>query len=221
MLVSGDFTQLIKSSTDTYSTEAFGNAWWDFQNAQWIADSSVPYLSGNVYKATTYNDADYFIGNVKSAQRYQSNGISFLTSTDTLKSTPFYPDDSQTLSTISSGVIFNIDSDGANSVASVDGSSITIFGGVFNFPNNIQNVAIYNNNNNTWSGFEGADWKGQVSTMAVNNNLLYVGGRFTGSTTNNLAVFDLFNRSLSLFPSVQSNLLKLCHIITQALIFET
>lgn len=209
VLVSGDFTQLTKSATDIYPKKASGNAWWSSKNNQWIVDSSVPYLSGNVYRSFAYNNIDYFLGDVKSAQRYQSNGISLLTSTDTLNSVPFYPDDSQSSIAVSSGVLFNDNSGVATSTASGNTSSITIVGGVFNLPNNIQNIAIYYNNNNTWSGLEGADWEGQISTMAVNNDLLYVGGRFTGPTSNNLAVFNLSNKSLSLFPNVQSNNTKI------------
>lgn len=200
LLVSGDFTQLVKSVADTYPIRASGNAWWDTKKAQWISDSSVPYLSGTVYKTLTADDTDYFVGNVKSAQRYQSDGISFFTSKDTLQSIPFYPGDSQ--SSISSGVLF---SSSSSSMVSENTSSTTIFGGEFVLPNNIQNIAIYNNLDHTWSGFEGANWQGQISTMAVHENLLYVGGRFTSATGNNLAVFSISNRSLSLFPKVQSN----------------
>ncbi|KAI8066107.1 cortical protein marker for cell polarity-domain-containing protein [Thamnidium elegans] len=205
ILVSGGFNQLVKSNTDTYPTAASGNAWWDSQKNQWTVDSTVPFLSGNVYSALTHNKENYFTGNITAAQRYQSNGISFMTSMNTFSFPSFYPDSTQASMTVSAGVLFDGNSGVSESNIVQNTTSTTIFGGVFSLPNNIKNIALYHNNNNTWSGLQGADWTGQISTMTVNNDLLYVGGRFKGSISNNFAVFSLSNKSLSLNPNVQTS----------------
>lgn len=153
----------------------------------------------------THSNTDFFMGNITDAQRYQSNGISFMTSMNTFTFPSFYPDSTQPFMTVSAGVLFDENSGVPKSTTVQNTTTTTIFGGAFSLPNDIQNIAIYHNN--TWSGLQGTDWKGQISTMAVNDDLLYVGGRFNGSTSNNLAVFNLSNKSLSLFPNVQSKYL--------------
>lgn len=205
VLISGNFDLLRKTGKDGYSTKVSGNAWWDAQKQQWIVDSSVPFLSGVVHTAFVNKNTEYYIGNVNGAQRYQSNGLSYLTSSDTLNFPSFYPDGSKSSVSVSSGVLFNGNSGVTSTPKSATSNETTaIFGGAFNLPNNIRNIAIYSNN--AWSGVQGADWnEGQISTMAVNDDLLYVGGRFTGSTSNNLAVFSLSNKSLSLNPNVKTN----------------
>lgn len=177
----------------------------------------MPYLSGTVYSAFVNIDTHYFVGNLHSAQRYQSNGISYLSAGDNLNVPAFYPDGSQPSISVSSGVLFNSHSGVSTSSTATNASATAVFGGAFNLPNNIQNIAIYANN--TWSGFQGADWQGgQISTMVVNNDLLYVGGRFTGSTSNNLAVFSLSNKSLALNPNIKSKNKILSFFISDVLI---
>jgi hypothetical protein len=207
IIVSGEFTQLLKTSNDTFSNSIAGTANWNTQNNQWtVTSTDTPYLSGVVYSIISYNSNNYYMGNLKSAQRYQSNGISFITNNSLLSPfDSFYPDASSNAS-ISVGVLYNKDSVTSNLAkrdVSTSNGTTTIFGGQFNLPGNIQNVAIYDNG--AWSGVQGADWQGTINTMAVNNNLLYVGGRFSGSTSNNLAVFDLNNKSLSLGPELKNS----------------
>jgi hypothetical protein len=200
MLASGTFSQLIKTGDQEFSNTTSGNGWWNTQNNQWVS-SNVPYLSGVVYGAFSTNNNDYFIGNIKSAQTFQSNGISFISQSNPLSPlSSFNPDGSETSISVSSGVLYQ---SGAINPTTQKNTTTTILGGQFRLPGNIQNVAIYDNG--TWSGVQGADWQGKVSTMAVNNNLLYVGGRFSGANSNNLAIFDLSNKSLSLVPEVKTH----------------
>ncbi|OBZ84271.1 hypothetical protein A0J61_07677 [Choanephora cucurbitarum] len=105
----------------------------------------------------------------------------------------FSPLDSNT-SVISSGVLFKSNTTAENS------TSTTILGGTFHLPNNIQNIAIYDQGE--WSGIQGTDWQGSINAMAVNNNLLYVGGKFTGPKTKDLAIFNLTNKEALLLPQL-------------------
>ena len=164
-------------------------------------DNTVPFLSGTVSSAFTNNNQQYFVGQLGNAQRYRSNGLAYLSSGDHLQFPDFQPDGS---ALVSSGVLFNSNS-GVTTSSTVNASTTAILGGSFSLPNNIKNIAIFANQ--TWSGVQGADWQqGHISCMAVNNDLLYVGGTFTGASSNNLAVFSLSNKSLSLNPSIKSKI---------------
>lgn len=197
MLVSGAYSHLVKNGNQEFSNKTSGNGWWNTQNNQWTS-SNVPYLSGVVYGALSVNNNDYFIGNIRSAQTLQSNGISFISQSNSLiPFSSFNPDNNETTISVSSGVLYH---NGAINPNTQKNTTTTILGGQFRLSGNIQNVAIYDNG--TWSGVQGADWQGKISTMAVNNHLLYVGGRFSGANSNNLAIFDLSNKSLALVPEV-------------------
>ncbi|CEP13222.1 hypothetical protein [Parasitella parasitica] len=209
ILVSGEFTHLLKTSNEAYSNSTAGTASWSTEQQLWNTAADNPYLSGIVYSTITFKNFDYYIGSMKNVQRYHSNGISFI-SNDSIVSPfdAFYPGGSSNAS-IRAGVLYTKNSTPSKMAkrdVSAESTTTTntaaIFGGEFTLPGNIRNVAIYDNG--AWSGVQGADWQGTIHTMAVNNDLLYVGGSFTGSSSSNLAVFSLNNRTLSLGPQVKT-----------------
>lgn len=201
MMVSGAFSQLLKTSQDASFKSAAGTALWNTQLQQWTTDDT-PYMSGVVYTAINHNNKDYYMGNLKSMQRYQFNGMSFISNNSI--TSPFdavRPDGS-----ISAGVLYtSVTPNLAKRDATNATSTSTIFGGQFTLPGqqSIQNIAIYNNG--VWSGVQGADWQGTVHSMAVHHDLLYVGGRFSGPSSHDLAVFDLAKQSLLLTPDVKTS----------------
>jgi hypothetical protein len=181
-----------------YPNMTSGNAWWHLQDNKWCTDTA--YLSGIAYSAfSKINDngqsTDYFFGSIQSAQRYQTNGMAYINSNSThLVPLPFFPDTQKPFS-VSTGALYQ--------TAKTPGSIATVLGGEFQLPGNIQNLAIYNNG--SWFGVDGADWKGGlIHAMAINNNLLYVGGRFSGTRSKNLAIFNLLDRSFYNSPDIRS-----------------
>ncbi|KAK4517550.1 uncharacterized protein ATC70_000890 [Mucor velutinosus] len=208
IIASGAFSQLLQTSQDASGMgTAAGTALWNTQLQQWTASKDTPYMSGVVYATIHHNNNDYYMGNLKSVQRYPFNGMSFISNDNTISS-PF--DTVRPEGTISAGVLYNsvtpnlTKRDASNS--SNNGSTTsTIFGGQFTLPGQqaIQNIAIYDNG--AWSGVAGADWQGTVHSMAVYHDLLYVGGRFSGPSSHDLAVFDLTKKSLSLTPDVKTS----------------
>ncbi|RCI03412.1 hypothetical protein CU098_005698 [Rhizopus stolonifer] len=189
VLVSGNFS---KNGTQ-------GNAWWDIKTKQWIQDETMPFLDGIITSVQSYNNVDYYMGSMTNAQRYRSNGISFITSSSDITMlspmSAFAPITNQ--STVSSGVLFK------SNITANNETRTTILGGIFSLSNNIQNVAIYNQGE--WSGIEGTNWQGSVNSMAVENNLLYVGGEFSGSNINHLAVFNLTSKAPFLAPNLTTD----------------
>ncbi|OBZ80441.1 hypothetical protein A0J61_11510, partial [Choanephora cucurbitarum] len=194
VLVSGNFTHLQSTQSGV-----LGNALWNKELNKWASQNdSLPFLAGSIANVYGHGDVSYYLGGISHAQRYQSNGISFISSSsdNDVKLLPmdsFSPLDSNT-SVISSGVLFKSNTTAENS------TSTTILGGTFHLPNNIQNIAIYDQGE--WSGIQGTDWQGSINAMAVNNNLLYVGGKFTGPKTKDLAIFNLTNKEALLLPQL-------------------
>ncbi|GAN01274.1 cellular morphogenesis protein [Mucor ambiguus] len=204
IIVSGAFSQLLKTTHDASQTRAAaGTALWSTGLQQWTTSTDTPYMSGTVYAAVRYNSNDYYMGSLKSMQRYQFNDMSFISNDNTITS-PF--DTMHPEGSISAGVLYA--SATPTTLAKRDtsnGSTSMIFGGQFTLPGQqtIQNIAIYDNG--AWSGVEGADWQGAVHSMAVHHDLLYVGGRFTGPSSHDLAIFDLTKKSLSLTPDIKTS----------------
>ncbi|KAL9555281.1 hypothetical protein MBANPS3_002434 [Mucor bainieri] len=209
IIVSGAFSQLLKTTQQDASQvrAAAGTALWSTNSQQWSTSTDTPYMAGTVYATVQHNSNTYYLGRLNSVQRYQSNGMSFISNDGTVSS-PFdtvHPEGS-----ISAGVLYNSASSSAPLAKRDASSSSTIFGGQFTLsgqqqqPQTIQNIAIYDNNG-VWSGVTGADWQGTVHSMAVHQDLLYVGGRFTGPSSHDLAIFDLTKKALSLTPDVKTS----------------
>ncbi|KAI8988035.1 cortical protein marker for cell polarity-domain-containing protein [Mycotypha africana] len=204
LLISGEFSEILKTNEEKYSSRSNGHAFWDMQNQNWNA-TDMPYLSGITYGSFNYKGSSYFIGNIKAAQRYSSHGISFITSPQEEEETNsatalqlptllnFNPTDNG-IATVSCGAIYR------NSTAT--SRTMAVLAGKFTLPdNNIKNVAIYDNG--IWSGVDGADdWEGAIHSSVVSGDYLYVGGRFSGSKASNLAIFQLPTGTLSLSPEV-------------------
>ncbi|KAI8386904.1 cortical protein marker for cell polarity-domain-containing protein [Blakeslea trispora] len=194
VLITGNFTHL-----QSTHNSAPGNALWDRELNKWtLQNASSPFLAGSVSNIYNHGSSSYYLGGISHAQRYQSNGISFISSTSDhhtklLPMESFSPLDSNT-SVVSSGVLFKSNTTTKNS------TSTTILGGSFHLSNNIQNVAIYDHGE--WSGIQGTDWQGSVNSMAVHNDLLYVGGKFTGQEAKDLAIFNLTNKKAFLNPEL-------------------
>ncbi|KAI7897873.1 cortical protein marker for cell polarity-domain-containing protein [Cokeromyces recurvatus] len=204
VLISGNYSQFLASINDTSPSIIYGNGWWDIQKDQWKI-TNMPYLSGTVYSAFTYNKDNFFMGNIKSAQRYQSNGISFISQNNSLSTLlPFHSFKTQNSFSINAGVMYNNSKNNTikiNDKQNIENTTVTILGGEFELSNGIQNIAIYNNS--VWSGVQNTDWQGTVKTVAIHDDLLLVGGSFSGNSINNLAVFSLSNRSLLLKPDIK------------------
>ncbi|KAI9486979.1 MAG: cortical protein marker for cell polarity-domain-containing protein [Benjaminiella poitrasii] len=202
ILVSGNYTQLLAVNSDMLSNTTSGNSWWDIQSKQWTT-SSLPYISGIVYASLAYKNDELFVGSIKSAQRYQSNGISFMSRDDYLSTfLNFHPSGNQNHATINTGIMYNTSrNEGGDAQMSKQDTTVTILGGEFISSNSIQNIAIYNNS--VWGGVQGADWQGSIKTIAIHGDLLFVGGAFSGDSISNFAIFSLSNRSLTLKPYVK------------------
>ncbi|KAG0168481.1 hypothetical protein DFQ30_004716 [Apophysomyces sp. BC1015] len=195
VIVSGNYTALLDSSSATANVSA-GNSWWNTNSSSWSANT--PYVSGSIYgafnlKTSANKVSDYYIGNIKSAQRFPSSGLSLINSNTTLAPFPIYPNSNNDY-TISTGAFWN-DANNGN-------ASTIIVGGTFVLDRNIQNVALYQNG--SWSGI-GANWVGNITSMVVSNNYLYIGGRFATNTRNDssLAIYDLLNKRFTEVPELQ------------------
>lgn len=211
IIVSGAFSQLLTKDASSTRITASGTAVWNTGSQQWTTDT--PYMSGTVYATVHHSNNDYYLGSLKSVQRYAFNGISFISNDNTMSS-PFDGNSVRPEGSISAGVLYSTSvtptANLAKREASSNATTTTIFGGQFTLPTagqqqqqTIQNIAIYDNG--AWSGVSGADWQGTVHSMAVHQDMLYVGGRFTGPSSHDLAVFDLTKKSLSLTPDVKTS----------------
>ncbi|KAF7730690.1 hypothetical protein EC973_001639 [Apophysomyces ossiformis] len=197
VLVSGKYSALLTASSRAANTSA-GNSWWNTTSASW--STSAPYLSGTVCaafsaKTSAKASADIFVGNVKSAQRFSSSGLSLIHSNTLLSPIPLHPTDVNDF-TITAGAFWNDVNNG--------NASTTIVGGTFNLDNGIQNVALYQNG--TWSGI-GANWVGNVTAMVVSGNYLYIGGRFDMKAGNDssLIIYNLQNRTFTEVPDLYTS----------------
>lgn len=191
ILISGNYSHILSSPP----TATRGTAYWDTRSQQFEKSSVFPYLTGIVYSVVDHNSTNYFIGDINSAQRYQADDLSFVTSTrsDTLSFfNSFMPQGDQR----------NIHINTAYINKTSNSNEVIVLGGQFLLEDNTRNIAIYDGSSNTWEGIQGtSDWTGEVNTLlAVNGDLLFAGGN---STITSLVVFSLKNKTLIQTPNVQ------------------
>ncbi|KAL0096830.1 cortical protein marker for cell polarity-domain-containing protein, partial [Phycomyces blakesleeanus] len=194
ILVSGAFTSMI-GSTSSLARQSTGNAWWNLSISDWSANT--PLLSGTIYGAFQIDNnlpTSYYIGSINNAQQFQSQGLTFIDGSSTLSTLPFYPDASKPVE-INAGALWK------NPLN--NGTWSTVVAGNFELNNGIYNTAIYDNG--VWSGL-GSNWKGNVTSMAVHDNFLYMSGEFDANdfTASNFAVYNLVDKSFVLYPELHT-----------------
>ncbi|KAL0091313.1 cortical protein marker for cell polarity-domain-containing protein [Phycomyces blakesleeanus] len=182
-------------STSSLARQSTGNAWWNLSTSDWSANT--PLLSGTIYGAFQIDNnlpTSYYIGSINNAQQFQSQGLTFIDGSSTLSTLPFYPDASKPVE-INAGALWK------NPLN--NGTWSTVVAGNFELNNGIYNTAIYDNG--VWSGL-GSNWKGNVTSMAVHDNFLYMSGEFDANdfTASNFAVYNLVDKSFVLYPELHT-----------------
>ncbi|KAI9498129.1 cortical protein marker for cell polarity-domain-containing protein [Zychaea mexicana] len=200
VIVSGTHSVALNQAEATSGNATAGNAWWSLGNNSWTLDA--PFISGRVSKALQITNgteqSTVFVGDVKAAQRDQARGFSFMNENTDLSPFPVYPAVSNsTPYSITAGTFWSDEQHG--------NTSATIIGGQFEIDNEIQNVAIYENE--SWSSI-GASWEGSITMMAVNRGYLYIGGHMNqthNNTQTGLVVYDLVNRTFIPVPELHTH----------------
>ncbi|KAI7858383.1 cortical protein marker for cell polarity-domain-containing protein [Circinella umbellata] len=190
LIVSGTHTIAYNEADATHGNSTTGNAWWNIGNNSWNLDT--PFISGpvsNSFQITNNTEqSTVYVGDIKAAQRYQSRGFSFMNDNVELAPFPVYPNVYENKPHDITAGTFWKDKDNGN-------NSATIIGGQFEINDEVQNIAIYQNN--AWSGI-GASWEGSITMMAVNHGYLYIGGHMNttwNNTQTGLVVYDLVNKT--------------------------
>ena len=177
--LSGPFTLVNGSSV-------YNNAQWSLNNNRWIPSSS--FVSGPVSNQFTTSDGTYYLGAITSAQSYRANGVSLSSNNQ-----PWNSD----ITTLDPNALIT-----SGTVWKNGNQQVVILSGLFTFNNNQYHVAM--NNNGVWTGLM-ENVQGNVSSLYVLGNLLFIGGQFNGkldvfNTVSSLAVYDL---SKNTFQNVQ------------------
>ncbi|KAI9245222.1 cortical protein marker for cell polarity-domain-containing protein [Phascolomyces articulosus] len=200
VIVSGTHVIAYNQADAAYGNATSGNAWWSTGNNSWTLDT--PYLSGQVSKSFQITNGSeqstVYVGDIKAAQRYQARGFSFMNENVDLAPFPVYPNVYENKPYMITAGTFWKDNDNGN-------NSATIIGGQFEINNEVQNVAIYQND--AWSGI-GASWEGSITMMAVNHGHLYIGGHMNqtwNSTQTGLVVYDLVNKTFIPVPELHTH----------------
>ncbi|RUS16566.1 cortical protein marker for cell polarity-domain-containing protein, partial [Endogone sp. FLAS-F59071] len=221
--ISGNFTQLISASADGASEISTGYAVWNMLTNTWqksppglpfidgTASAIMPYI--NSTNATHIVQSTYFAGKLSGAQNLQAFGLSSLDSgivndtsiTPGLSPYPFF-DPESLFATPANTTPFTVNA-GAFWTDSRNGNaSVTIVGGEFVITEGVRDLALYENG--TWTGLTGASWSGRVDSLAVYNDLLYIGGVFnltvpnTSQNSHSLVVYDLVNKTYAALPDL-------------------
>lgn len=191
--ISGNF-----SSTGLTNTSS-GTQMYDLSLNKWV--SNGPFISGPVISAFSIPNITILAGNIKGAESYQTNALSVVGNQNQFYQIPLFP--TNTDYRTNAGMYWTNPN---------TGNSTMIVGGRFQLPNGAQNIAMLSNG--SWSGFPITNWEGQVTTLTVAEDNLYMGGDFTAITNGQnltaLAVWNLVNHTHLPVQDLQS---MLCAVV--------
>ena len=174
--VSGDFDQVLAFG-DNPSMAVSGFAVWVPSRKNWLQNLDVDKFGfdGRLTAITTVGNASILAGNLTSNGLINGGAVSLHHNQHTLNLSPFSTDPNRL-------------GEGNEIVTGINDKSsrrnLTIFGGHFTAAshNNIENLLIFNEKDNTTSGIgPGVDRSSTFLSLAVTNNTLYAGGRVTGT----------------------------------------
>jgi hypothetical protein len=160
----------------------------------WIANS--PFISGTIRQSFMYSNNTILVGSIRSAETYLADGISIVDGQTRLNELPFYPS--------------NLDyrtNTGMFWTTPATGNSSMIVGGYFQLSNGVQNIALLENG--VWNGLQITNWQGEITSVTIAGNYLYMGGNFTALTSSGqnitaLAIWDLVNDTYVPVQQLQS-----------------
>ncbi|KAI9264062.1 cortical protein marker for cell polarity-domain-containing protein [Phascolomyces articulosus] len=177
---SGNFTHILQ---ETGSRTTFDNAIWNVTGKQWVQPKSL--LVGQLVSSHSINaTTEILSGGIHGAQTYRADNAAIM-DTHEMWSPYLFTSNEPTSNTIDTGVFWhNVTSDGQN-------KTVVIVGGRFTTDNNISTVALHQDG--VWYGI--GDLQGQVHSLHVLKDTLYIGGQFQGTigTTQvtSFAIYDL------------------------------
>ncbi|KAI8381043.1 cortical protein marker for cell polarity-domain-containing protein [Radiomyces spectabilis] len=191
MMVSADQRQLTLAGTFSHAlwsdqrvaTGPTGNAIWDLSRRQWTERDSL--IVGEIVAMHgILNNRTMIVGRIQGAQTFRTNGISL---TDGQKQwQPLISNDRDDV-LINAGVFWHNSSHPNN-------QTVTIIGGKFQ-TDNLTNLAMYYDD--AWH--ELGRLEGEIYSLAVLKNYLYIGGQFNGtlgtSQPKSFAIYDLATRT--------------------------
>lgn len=150
--------QVSGSFSSANGSPAYNNAQWSLKDRAWTPSSSL--IIGSVSNQFSVKDITFYLGSIKSAQSYRANHMASLS-------------DKQWQSDIT-----NVDPNAVITTGVVWKNNI-ILGGLFNLDNTQYHIAY--NDNGKWTGLLDTI-QGNISTMYVMQNQLFIGGEFNGTT---------------------------------------
>lgn len=156
---------------------AYHNAQWNLSHRSWVPSSSFIYGSITNEIAVSVNKTLYF-GAIKSAQSYRANHVASLTfgSSEKQQQQEQWHSKITTVdpnAVVTSGVVWKNQS----------GDPVLVLGGLFHLNNNtVYHVAYQNSDGGAWVGLLN-NIQGDITTLYVVQNLLFIGGQFNGTST--------------------------------------
>lgn len=172
MLLSDSQTLLVSGTINdsTSKSTLITNRQFATNNNSWIDPSYL--LLGGVSGTSSNGNGDIYFGNMLGAETVRASDIALLGTDSSISSTSSNLFNSSNIM-INAGVVWDQQSDASSQTFAVAGQ--------FSVSPTISNVAIFTNN--TWSGIN-ATIQGQVDAMAAVNNLLFIGGNFNATFSN-------------------------------------
>ncbi|KAL2867133.1 putative cellular morphogenesis protein (Rax2) [Aspergillus lucknowensis] len=194
LAVSGEFDQLLAFDQNP-AIAVSGFAVWVPSRNNWIQNLNVSQLqfTGHLSAFAKFNDTTIFAGSLSSGGIAAGGAVALLHE-DVLRLDPLLRSTKSTGETITG--IYDMSS----------GRNLTILGGHFNVTTDdgsiVRNLALLDGNNGTIGGFgTGIDNNSTFLALAVASNVLYAGGRVTGtvekSKLDGLVLYDLQNGTLA------------------------
>ncbi|CAG8468328.1 10801_t:CDS:2 [Ambispora leptoticha] len=189
VFVSGQFNTVInpKEGNLTYGLPLWDDTLQDWSSAGYV-EGTISSILPNVYPGGT-NSTTYFGGNILDVQSLAALGGGLVTANPLkLSALPISPQSNGTIPqfSLNTGVFWN--------------DSVIIVGGDFEMAENIQNVAI-EQQNGSWTGLgSNLTINGTVNNLYIDNNILYIGGKFVITTDDKtmygFALYDLNKKQL-------------------------
>ncbi|GAN09707.1 cellular morphogenesis protein [Mucor ambiguus] len=171
----------------TTGTRLYNNAEWDASAQSWVGSSS--YILGPVSNQVQLSDtATLYLGSIQNAQSYRA---------------------SNTASLASQGMTSAITDIDPNAIVYTGAfwKSLPILAGSFKLNNTTFPLVIYSEN--AWQGLL-PQVQGNITTLSVVQNSLLMGGRFNGTTDDNvqvasIAFYDLENKNMQAITGIFDN----------------
>lgn len=181
--------------TSAGGSPAYKNAQWNLSSRSWVPSSSFIYGSVTNQIAVSANKTLYF-GAIKSAQSYRANHVTSLTFTSGSEKQQQWLSqitNADPNAVVTSGVVWKNQSD-----------PVMVLGGLFHL-NNTQYHIAYQNTDGSWVGLLN-NIQGDITTLYVVQNLLFIGGQFNGTLDNSSSQaisFAIYDFSKQAFQDVQ------------------